>query len=74
MFSMSDTHTPIEQYLGPMKPLSEAIQKIAHIRQENDLGWYYTFVAIDPFNTHIFTCPDNFTNPDKNKLTMHSEP
>lgn len=27
---------------------------------------YYTFIAIDPFSSHIFTCPEN--------LSLHEEP
>lgn len=57
---------PIEQYGGKMEDLKEAIQKIAHIKRTNEQGSFYTFVAIDPFSTHIFGCPEN--------LELHEKP
>jgi hypothetical protein len=66
MFSMSDTGTPIQQYGGQMKDLDEAVQHICHIEQRNEKGDYYTFIAIDPFSSHIFGCPEN--------LSYHTEP
>lgn len=67
MFSMSDTGNPIEQYVGKFGPLTESIQHICHIKMSNENGIYYNFVAIDPFSTHIFGCPENkkfHTEPD----------
>jgi len=49
-----------------MEDLDEAVQYIAHIKQSNQEGNYFSFVAIDPFSTHIFQCPDN--------LSYHTKP
>lgn len=49
-----------------MKDLDEAVQHICHIEQRNEKGDYYTFIAIDPFSSHIFGCPEN--------LSYHTEP
>lgn len=49
-----------------MEDLDEAIQHICHITQVNEKGPYYTFVAIDPFNSHVFDVPEN--------LSYHTKP
>ena len=46
--------------------MKEAIQCIAHIKGNTEKGNHFTFVAIDPFSSLIFECPDN--------LSFHTEP
>ena len=61
MFSLSDTTQPIEQYQSAMGVLSDAIQKVAHIKQYEAGQMYYTFIAFDAFKSMAFVCPADLT-------------